>query len=95
MTKQKGKGYQGIGAIEVPHFSAKIQELASNIVLIERNEKQYIRLKLNVLGTQGTFSDEVTPDIYGFTDEPVVQCDIQVYRKYFCRLLQIDDTNNK
>ena len=95
MTKQKGKGYQGTGAIEVPHFSTKIQELASNIVIIDGNEKQYVRLKLSILGTQGTFSDKVTPDIYRFTDEPVVQCDIQVYWKYFCRLLQINDTNNK
>ena len=29
-------------------------------------------------GTQGAFSDKVTPDIDGFTDEPVVQCDVQV-----------------
>ena len=28
-------------------------------------------------GPQGPFSDKVTPDIDGFTDEPVVQCDVQ------------------
>ena len=29
-------------------------------------------------GTQRAFSDKVTPDIDVLTDEPVVQCDVQV-----------------
>ena len=36
-----------------------------------------------VPGTQGTFSDTATPDIDGFTDEPVVQCDGQVVENTF------------
>ena len=28
--------------------------------------------------TGGAFSDKVAPDIDGFTDEAVVQCDVQV-----------------
>ena len=27
---------------------------------------------------QGAFSDKVTSDFDGFTDEPIVQCDVQV-----------------
>ena len=40
--------------------------------------------------TQREFSDKVTPDIYGFTDKPVVQCDVQFYRWF-----QINDTNDR
>ena len=29
-------------------------------------------------GTQRAFSDKVTPDIDVLTDEPIVQCDVQV-----------------
>ena len=32
---------------------------------------------------QGTFSEKLTPDIDGFTDEPVVQCDVQVVENIF------------
>lgn len=31
-----------------------------------------------------TFSDKVIPDIDGSTDEKVVQCDVQVVKRYFC-----------
>ena len=85
MTGQKGKGYQGIRAIEASRLSTKIREVTSNFAITERNEKQYVRLKLTIPGTQRTFSDKVVPDIYGFPDEPVVQCDVQVCRKYFCK----------
>ena len=35
--------------------------------------------------TKEAFSDDVTPDIDGFIDEPIVGCDVQVGRKYFYR----------
>ena len=34
-------------------------------------------------GTQREFTDKVVPDIDGFTDEPVVQCDVQVVENTF------------
>ena len=40
-----------------------------------------------ISGTQGGFSDKVTPDIDVFTDEPVVYCDVQVVEVTF-----IDDS---
>ena len=39
---------------------------------------------------QGEFSDKISPDIDGFTDEPVVQCECWSYKKYFCRWFQIN-----
>ena len=37
-------------------------------------------VRTGIPGTQWAFSDKVTPDIDGFTDKPVVQCDVQFYR---------------
>ena len=42
MTEQKGKGYQGIGTIEVFEY----KNTRSNVVITEKNEKQYVRLQL-------------------------------------------------
>ena len=53
------------------HLSAKIQKVTSNVVITQKNEK--LSLTSEILEIQGTFSDKVTPDIDGFTDEPVVQ----------------------
>ena len=53
------------------HLSAKIQKAISNIVITEKNEK--LSLTSEIPEIQGAFSDKVTPDIDGFTDEPVVQ----------------------
>ena len=39
--------------------------------------------RLNIPGTQEAFSDKVVPDSDGFTDEPVVQCDVQVVKNAF------------
>ena len=40
--------------------------------------KNYVRLQ----GNQGS-KGQVTPDIDGFTDEPVAQCDVQVVENIF------------
>ena len=53
------------------HLSAKIQKAISNIVITEKNEK--VSLTSEIPEIQGAFSEKVTPDIDGFTDEPVVQ----------------------
>ena len=56
-----------------------MQELPSNIVITEKREKAisqtYIKLRR-------AFTDKVI----NFTDEPVVQCNVPVIKKYFCRL---------
>ena len=44
--------------------------------------KNYVGLK-GYPGTQGAFSDKVNSDINGFTDEPVVQHDVQVVENTF------------
>ena len=54
----------------------KIQEVISNIVFTEKNEK--LCQTAEIPETQGAFSDKVALDIDGFTDEPVVQCDVQI-----------------
>ena len=40
-------------------------------------------LQLGKLGTQGAFAEKVTPDIDGFTDEPVVWWDVRVAKNTF------------
>ena len=50
--------------------------MISNIVITEKNEK--LCQITGIPETQGALSDKVAPDIDGFTDEPVVQCDVQV-----------------
>ena len=60
--EQKGKGYQGISAIEAIGYentSSHFKYCDYN----EKNEKQYVRLQLSIPGTQGAFSDKVAPDI--------------------------------
>ena len=59
--------------------------MISNIVITEKNEK--LCQTTRIPGTQGAFSDKVTHDIVGFTDEPVVQCGVQVVENNF-----IDDS---
>lgn len=41
----------------------------------------------------GTLSDNVTPYIDYFTYGPVVQCNVPVVKRCFCRLLHINDKN--
>ena len=65
------------------HLSKKIQEVTLNVAITKKNGKQYVRLQLSIPGTQGAFSDKVTPDIDYFTDEPQVQCDVQVVKNNF------------
>ena len=57
-------------------MSTKIQEVTSNIVITEKNEKLCHTTAIPRI--QGAFSDKVTPNIDGFTDKPVVQYDVQV-----------------
>ena len=47
-----------------------IQEIIPNSVITEKNGKLY--QAIGILGTQETFWDKVTPDINGFTDQPVI-----------------------
>ena len=61
-------------------MSTKIQEVISNTIT-EKNEK--LCQTTGKPGIQGAFSGEVNPDIDGFTDEPVVQCDVHVVENIF------------
>lgn len=63
-----------------------MQEVISNIVVTENNEK--LCQNLGILGTQGSFSDKVSPDIVpkvspDFTVEPVFQYHVQVVENAF------------
>ena len=75
-TKQKGKGLEK----QLEHLSTKIQESSSNVAITEKNEKQYVRLYLSIPETHGEFSDKIAPNIDGYTNEPVVQCDTVVVK---------------
>ena len=58
--------------------------MTSNVVIIEKNKKQYVRLATaSIPGTQGAFSDKVALDIDDFTDEPEFQCDVHVVKNTF------------
>ena len=63
----------------------KIKEMTSNVEITEKNEKQYVgqTMLLGIPGTQGTFLQKLTLDIFGFTDEPKVQCDVRVVKTTF------------
>ena len=50
--RAKKRGYQKITVIEALHLSTKIQGVISNVVITEKNEKQYVRLQLGIPGTQ-------------------------------------------
>ena len=79
---KKGKGTKELDQLN--HLSTKIQEVTKNVAITEKNEKQYVRLQLIIPRTLGEFLNKVTPDIDGFTDEPVVhQCDVQVVENTF------------
>ena len=76
----------------------KIQEVTSNVAITQKNVKQYVRkiIQLGIQGTQGAFTDKVTPNIYDLTDEPVVQCDVCVVKNAFVDdSKQMIDTNDK
>ena len=49
---------------------------------MKNNVRQIIQLGY-IWGTQGEFSDKVILDIDGFTNEPVVQCNLWVVRNTF------------
>ena len=73
----KGKGYQGIRETEVPGY----ENTRSNFKCFYLEKKEKLRQATGIPETQGAFSvsDKVTPDTTdGFTDEPVVQCGVQV-----------------
>ena len=59
-------------------MSTKIQEVTSNVAITVKNEK--LSQITEIPGTQATghFQIKFTSDIAGFTDEPVVHCDVQV-----------------
>ena len=79
---KKGKDTKELDQLK--HLSTKIQEVTKNVAITEKNEKQYVRLQLIIPRTLGEFLNKVTPDIDGFTDEPVVhQCDVQVVENTF------------
>ena len=54
-------------------FEYQRQEVVSNVAITVKNEK--LCQTKGIPGIQGIFSDTVTS---GFTNEPVVQCDVQV-----------------
>ena len=76
---KKGRVIKELGQLN--HLSTKIQEVISNIVITEKNEK--LCQTAGIPGTERAFSDKVTLNIDGFTDEPLVQCDVQVVENTF------------
>ena len=40
--------------------------MTSDVVITEKNEKQYVKLQVSMPGTKTKFIDKVTPDIHGF-----------------------------
>ena len=75
------KGMSTKGLDQLKNVSMKIQEMISNIIITKKNEKLY--QTTGIPGAQGAFSDQTNPDVDGFTNEPVVQCDAQVAKNIF------------
>ena len=69
MTKQKGKIYQGIGATDE---AFEYENTRNDFKCCNYQEKWKTKCQttaISIPGTQGAFSNEVAPDINGFTDE--------------------------
>ena len=64
MTKQKSKGQLK----QLKHFSMKIQEFTSNVVITEKNEKTICQSTAKYTRDPREFSGKVAPDLDGFTD---------------------------
>ena len=71
--------YQGIRAAKA-FDSENTREMISNITITEKNETCQTA---ETPGAQGAFSDKVAPDTDIFTDEPVIQRDVQVVKNTF------------
>ena len=91
MTEQNRKGYQGIRAPEALECKNR-SDFKYCIAITEKHEK--LLDNTGIPKPQGAISDKVTPDIDAFSDEPVVQCDVQVVENNF-RWFQINDTDDK
>ena len=70
----------------------KIQEVTSDVAITEK--KSISDKSCRYTRVAGSYTDKVMPDIDYFTDEPVVQYGFPVIKKYFCRLLHKNDTND-
>ena len=81
MTEENGKGYKGIRAVEAFEY----ENTRSDFKCCDYREKWKTtwQIQLSIQGTQGAFSDKATSNIDDFTDEPEVQCDIQVVKNTF------------
>ena len=79
---------EGAGSRATKAFEHENTKSTSNFAITEKTEKQYVRLQLRILETQGAYSNKVAPDIDCFTKEAVVQCDLEVVKNAF-----VDDSN--
>ena len=70
MTEQKS-GRCSKELDQLKHLSTKINEVTSNVLITKKNKKLFHTK--GVPGTQGAFSDKVTPNIADFTDAQVVE----------------------
>ena len=61
----------------------KVQEVISNIVITEKMKNYAVCQTTGIPETKGALSDKVSPNIDGFTDGPVVQCDVQFVENTF------------
>ena len=75
------------------YLRAKIQEVASKVAITVKNEKLCQATRIS--GTQGAFSDKVTPEVDGFTDEPVVQCDLATENTFVPAGIYLLKVNNR
>ena len=80
MTEQKGKGCQGIRTIKTMEY----QNTRKDFKCWDYWEQWKTTCQTNHARQQRALSDKVTLDIDGFTDRPVIQCDVRVVKKYFC-----------
>ena len=78
---KKGRGTKELEQLK--HLSLKIQEVASIVAITVKNEKLSDANYRETAGTQKAFSDKITFNIDGFTDEPFFQCNVQVVENTF------------
>ena len=77
---------------QLKHSSTKMQDMNDFVAFTEKNEKQYVRLQLSILGTQEAFSPVVVVLLIAQQCNLMFKC--RNKNTFHCRWLQINGTNS-
>ena len=73
---------KGSGIRELKSLSLEIQEVTSKNIVITEKKENNVYVRQIIYTNQGHLSTKVTP-VNGFTNEPVIQCNVPVVENNF------------